>query len=479
MMKRLTLGAAVLLALTGCANLAPDFERPATPVPDQWPALASTPVGQGKALAEVGWQDFFTDDRLKQVITQAVQNNRDLRVAALNIEKARAQYQISSAARFPAINLSGAQTAQRPAEDLSPTGSQDITRQYTLGLGFAGFELDFFNRVGNLKDQALEQYLATEDAQAIARISLIAEVANTWLTLAADQERLRLARATYDSQKKSLALIQRSFDLGVSSALDLNQSRMAVESARADAARYTAIVAQDRNALNLLAGAPVPDALIADALTDVAALTEVPAGVPSESLLRRPDVVQSERLLRAANASIGAARAAFFPRITLTASGGFGSRHLGNLFDDNNGTWTFMPQIVLPIFNAGSNQAALDSARAEQKIRIAQYEKAIPVAFRETADALSVRATVSEQLDAQQALLAAATESFRLSEQRFDKGIDSYLPVLDSQRSQYAAQQGLIAVKLARQSNAVTLYKVFGGGWLEDKKEGGAGNSGS
>ena len=479
MMKRLTLGAAVLLALTGCANLAPDFERPATPVPDQWPALASTPVGQGKALAEVGWQDFFTDDRLKQVITQAVQNNRDLRVAALNIEKARAQYQISSAARFPAINLSGAQTAQRPAEDLSPTGSQDITRQYTLGLGFAGFELDFFNRVGNLKDQALEQYLATEDAQAIARISLIAEVANTWLTLAADQERLRLARATYDSQKKSLALIQRSFDLGVSSALDLNQSRMAVESARADAARYTAIVAQDRNALNLLAGAPVPDALIADALTDVAALTEVPAGVPSESLLRRPDVVQSERLLRAANASIGAARAAFFPRITLTASGGFGSRHLGNLFDDNNGTWTFMPQIVLPIFNAGSNQAALDSARADQKIRIAQYEKAIQAAFRETADALSVRATVSEQLDAQQALLAAATESFRLSEQRFDKGIDSYLPVLDSQRSQYAAQQGLIAVKLARQSNAVTLYKVFGGGWLEDKKEGGAGNSGS
>ena len=474
MMKRLTLGAAVLLALTGCANLAPDFERPATPVPDQWPALASTPVGQGKALAEVGWQDFFTDDRLKQVITQAVQNNRDLRVAALNIEKARAQYQISSAARFPAINLSGAQTAQRPAEDLSPTGSQDITRQYTLGLGFAGFELDFFNRVGNLKDQALEQYLATEDAQAIARISLIAEVANTWLTLAADQERLRLARATYDSQKKSLALIQRSFDLGVSSALDLNQSRMAVESARADAARYTAIVAQDRNALNLLAGAPVPDALIADALTEVAALTEVPAGVPSESLLRRPDVVQSERLLRAANASIGAARAAFFPRITLTASGGFGSRHLGNLFDDNNGTWTFMPQIVLPIFNAGSNQAALDSARADQKIRIAQYEKAIQVAFRETADALSVRATVSEQLDAQQALLAAATESFRLSEQRFDKGIDSYLPVLDSQRSHYAAQQGLIAVKLARQSNAVTLYKVFGGGWLEAKADSGS-----
>ena len=473
MMKRLTLGAAVLLALTGCANLAPDFERPATPVPDQWPALASTPVGQGKALAEVGWQDFFTDDRLKQVITQAVQNNRDLRVAALNIEKARAQYQISSAARFPAINLSGAQTAQRPAEDLSPTGSQDITRQYTLGLGFAGFELDFFNRVGNLKDQALEQYLATEDAQAIARISLIAEVANTWLTLAADQERLRLARATYDSQKKSLALIQRSFDLGVSSALDLNQSRMAVESARADAARYTAIVAQDRNALNLLAGA-VPDALIADALTDVAALTEVPAGVPSESLLRRPDVVQSERLLRAANASIGAARAAFFPRITLTASGGFGSRHLGNLFDDNNGNWTFMPQIVLPIFNAVSNQAALDSARADQKIRIAQYEKAIQVAFRETADALSVRATVSEQLDAQQALLAAATESFRLSEQRFDKGIDSYLPVLDSQRSHYAAQQGLIAVKLARQSNAVTLYKVFGGGWLEAKADSGS-----
>ena len=472
-MKRLTLGATLLVALTGCANLAPDFERPAAPIAAQWPESATAALGQGKPLADVDWQEFFTDTRLKELIAFALQNNRDLRVAALNIEKARAQYQITGAARFPSINLTGSQTAQRPAEDLSPTGSQDIVRQYSLGVGFSGFELDFFGRVGNLKDQALEQYLATEDARRTAQISLVAEVVNTWLALAADQERLQLARATFDSQQKSFALNQRSFDLGVATALDLNQSRMALESARADAARYTASAAQDRNALTLLAGGPIPEALIPTSLTEVAAaLSDVPAGVPSETLLQRPDIVQAERLLRAANAGIGAARAAFFPRITLTASGGFGSRHLANLFDANNDTWTFVPQIVLPIFNAGSNQAALDSARADQKIRIAQYEKAIQSAFRETADALAVRATVSEQLAAQQALVDAASESYRLAEMRFDKGVDSYLSVLDSQRSHYSAQQGLIATRLARQSNAVTLYKVFGGGWQAAETEG-------
>lgn len=467
-MNRTPLGIAVacaISALSGCASLAPDFARPVAPIPENWPASASAVVGEGKALADIGWQEFYADARLKQLVELALNNNRDLRVTALNIEKARAQYQITDATRFPAINATGAQTAQKSADDLAQTGKGAVSRQYSLGLGFSGYELDFFGRVGNLKDQALEQFLATEEAQRSARISLIAEVANAWLTLAADQERLQLAKNTFASQQDSLNLTQRTFAAGVATALDLNQARMALEVARGDVARYTASVAQDRNALGLIVGSPLPEELLPAALTEVAsAIKDIPAGVPSETLLQRPDIIQAERLLRAANASIGAARAAFYPRITLTGSGGMASNHLSSLFDSGNGTWLFMPQIVLPIFNAGSNQANLDSARADQAIRIAQYEKAVQVAFREASDALAVRATVGDQIAALQALAAAAEESYRLSELRFGKGIDSYLPVLDAQRSHYAAQQNLISVKLARQSNAVSLYKVFGGG---------------
>lgn len=467
-MNRTSLGIAVACAigaLSGCANLAPDFARPAAPIPAQWPASATAVVGEGKALADIGWQDFFADARLRQLVELALNNNRDLRVAALNIDKARAQYQISDAARFPAINATGAKSTQRLAAVQSSTGAPMVTRQYTLGLGFSGYELDFFGRVGNLKDQALEQFLATEEARRSAQISLVAEVANAWLTLAADQERLQLARNTFASQQNSLDLTQRTFDAGVATALDLNQARMALEVARGDVARYAAAVAQDRNALGLIVGAPPPDELLPSALTDVAsAITDIPAGIPSETLLQRPDILQAERQLRAANASIGAARAAFYPRIVLTASGGVASKHLSDLFDSGTGTWSFLPQIVLPIFNAGSNQANLDVAQVERDIRVAQYEKAIQSAFRETSDALAVRATVGEQIAALQALAAAAEESFRLSELRFSKGIDSYLPVLDSQRSHYSAQQNLISVKLARQSNIVSLYKVFGGG---------------
>lgn len=466
-MNRTLLGIALSLALSGCANFAPDFLRPAAPIPTEWPASAA-PVGQGRSLAETGWQDFFADARLKQVVDLALHNNRDLRVAVLNIEKARAQYQIGDAARYPAINASAADNVQRLPDVLSAGGKGQVTRQYSVGIGFSGYELDFFGRVANLKDQALEQFLATEEARRSAHISLVAEVANVWLALAADQERLQLASETLTSQQSSLSMTQRSFDVGVSTALDLNQARMAVESAKADVARFTASVAQDRNALNLVVGSTTPDDLLPGKLTEVAsAMNEIPAGVPSETLLQRPDIAQAERLLRAANANIGAARAAFYPRIVLTASGGVASNRLSNLFDGGTGTWSFLPQIVLPIFNAGANQANLDAAKADQKIRIAQYEKAIQGAFRESSDALAVRATVGDQMAAQQALVAAAAESYRLSDLRYRTGVDSYLPVLDSQRSHYAAQQGLITVKQAQQGNVVSLYKVFGGGWQE------------
>jgi len=467
------LGIAVILAvgamsaLSGCANLAPDFMRPAAPIPATWPDSAATAGStDGKALAEIGWQDFFSDPRLKQLVELSLQNNRDLRVAVLNIDKARAQYRISDASRYPAINASGGQTAQQTADDLSQTGKGTLSRQYTAGVGFSSFELDFFGRMTNLKDQALEQFLATEEARRSVHISLVAEVANAWLTLAADEERLQLSRETLASQQDSFTMTQRSHGVGVATALDLNQSRIAFESARADVARYTATVAQDRNALTLLAGTQPPEDLLPKTLTEVAsALADIPAGVPSETLLQRPDVIQAEHLLRAANASIGAARAAFFPRITLTASGGVASNHLSSLFDSGNGTWLFMPQIVIPIFNAGSNQANLDSARADQAIRIAQYEKAIQTAFREASDALVVRSTISEQIDAQTALVTAAKESHRLSDLRYQKGVDSYQPVLDALRTRISAQQSLITAQLARQSNAVNLYKVFGGGW--------------
>lgn len=457
--------AGALSALAGCANLAPDFVRPAAPVAQSWPETGRGVVGEGRALAEIGWQEFFTEPRLKQLVELSLQNNRDLRVAALNIDKARAQYQIADASRYPAINATGGQTAQRSADDLSQTGKGTLTRQYTAGIGFSSFELDFFGRMTNLKDQALEQFLATEEARRSVQISLVAEVANAWLTLAADQERLQLARETLASQRDSYKMTQRSFEAGIATALDFNQSRIAIETARSDVARYTAAVAQDRNALALVVGAQPAETLLADKLSNVAGLRDIPAGVPSETLLKRPDVIQAERLLRAANASIGAARAAFFPRITLTASGGVGSNHLSSLFDSGNGTWLFMPQIVLPIFNAGSNQANLDSARADQAIRIAQYEKAIQTAFRETSDALVVRATIAEQIDAQMALATAARESYRLTDLRYQKGIDSYQPVLDALRTRISAEQALITTQLARQSNAVNLYKVFGGGW--------------
>ena len=471
-MIRKKLGIAALIsalgALTGCANLAPDFVRPAAPVAESWPETGRSVVGEGRALAEIGWQEFFTDARLKQLVELTLQNNRDLRVAALNIDKARAQYQIADANRYPAINASGGQTAQQTADDLSQTGRGPISRQYTAGIGFSSFELDFFGRVGNLKDQALEQFLATEEARRSVQISLVAEVANTWLTLAADQERLQLSRETLASQRDSQTMTQRSFEAGIATALDLNQSRIALEAARSEVARYTAAVAQDKNALTLLVGAQPPEDLLPKTLTEVAAsLADIPAGVPSETLLQRPDVIQAERLLRAANANIGAARAAFFPRITLTASGGVASNNLSNLFDSGNGTWLFVPQIVIPIFNAGSNQANLDSARAEQAIRIASYEKTIQSAFREASDALAVRSTIGEQIDAQKALVTAAKESYRLTDLRYQKGVDSYQPVLEALRTQFSSQQTLITTQLARQSNAVNLYKVFGGGWQE------------
>ena len=464
-MNRLsTLVLALATTVLGACSLIPAFERPAAPVPASFPlTAAAADAAQADAIV---WRDYFADARLRELIALALDNNRDLRVAVLNIERSRAQYGIQRAALFPSIAAGGGQNAQRVPGDLNASGEPVVSRQYSANLGFASYELDFFGRVRSLEEQALQTYLGTEQARRSAQISLIAEVANTWLRRAADQERLALARRTLETRQKSLDLTQRSFDAGAVSALDLHQAETLLQTARADAARTVALVAQDENALALLVGTGVPAERLSDGLDQaVASVAELPAGVPSEVLSRRPDVVQAEYALRAANASIGAARAAFFSSISLTANVGTASASLDGLFASGSRAWSFMPQIRLPIFEAGRLQASLDVAEIQRDINVAQYEKAIQSAFREVADALAERATLAEQLDAQRKLVDAATKSFELSEARYKAGVDSYLGLLEAQRSLYGAEQALIAARLSDASNRVTLYKVLGGGW--------------
>jgi len=453
--------------LCGC-TMAPVYSRPAAPIPSAWPtgpAYGKDGVlVTGLAAIEFPWEAFFHEEGLKKVIRLALANNRDLRITALNIEKARAQYRIQRAGLFPTVNASGDGTRQRLPADLSGLGEAVTNQQYSVSLGFSAWEIDLFGRIRSLKDQALEQYLATEQARRAAGISLVAEVAGAWLTLAADRENLHLARLTLEAQQVSYDLIRRRCEAGASSDLDLRLAQTRVEAARADIARYTGQVALDENALNLLVGSPVSPDLLPGRLADRADFPEIGAGLSSGVLLQRPDILQAENRLKAANANIGAARAAFFPRITLTTVFGTASDQLSGLFKAGSEAWTFSPQIQIPIFDMGSRRAGLKVAQAERDIAVAEYEKAIQVAFREVADALSGRSSMRDQFTAQQALMEATDESHRLSSARYDKGIDSYLTVLDTQRSLYAARQALIVVRLARMTNAVTLYKVLGGG---------------
>jgi multidrug efflux system outer membrane protein len=464
----LCLSVFVLLCLGGC-TMAPGYARPEPPVPAGWP---SGPAYHEQSdnrpdpeVADLPWQTFFVDEQLQKLITLALANNRDLRIAALNIERSRAQYRIQRAELLPRIDATGAGSKQRIPETLSSTDQAETVEQYSVGLGISAYELDLFGRVQSLKDQALEQYLATEQARRTVQISLVAEVATNYLNLAADRERLHLARETLTAQQATHQLIERRFEVGAASELDLRQVQTRLDAARVDVARYTTLVAQDENALNLVVGATVPAELLPRALSEnLAGVQDIAPGMPSEVLLRRPDVLAAENQLKGFNANIGAARANFFPRITLVGSVGVGSDELSGLFTSGSGAWAFAPKIVLPIFDAGSRWAGLKVAEADRDIAVAQYEKTIQTAFREVADALAQRGTIDEQLAAQQSLTDATAASHRLSQARYEKGVDSYLAVLDSQRSLYGAQQGLIATRLTRLLNLVTLYKVLGGG---------------
>jgi outer membrane protein, multidrug efflux system len=464
--NRFIIGAAVLY-LAGCSFI-PHYTRPETPVPAQWPSgpayKADTREAEGEPATVLPWRDFYTDERLQKVVDLALQNNRDLRIATSAIERARAVYQIQRSELFPIVGTAGVVTEQRIPANGSMTGEAYSFQQYSVNLGMTSWELDFFGRIRSLKERSLDQFLATEQAQRSVQISLIADVANLYLIRAADGEGLKLAQSTLEARETTYRMVQKRFDVGASSSLDLRQAETVLHSARVDVARYTRLVAVDENALNLFVGSPVPPELLVGELADIKPLREVTPGLSSNVLLARPDVLQFENLLKAANANIGAARAAFFPRIALTTNVGTTSPELSGLFRAGSGAWLFAPQITLPIFDTGARRANLKVAETDRDIYTAQYEKTIQVAFREMADALAVRGTICEQISAQEALVDAAMDTYRLSNARYMKGIDNYLVVLDAQRSLYAAQQTLITLRLASLSNLVTLHKVLGGG---------------
>jgi multidrug efflux system outer membrane protein len=386
-------------------------------------------------------------------------------VAALNVERTQALYRIQRAELLPSVNAGAVFSKERVPGILSGSGQPKTTELYNVNVGISQWEIDLFGRIRNLSDAALEQYFAVEQARASAQIALVAEVASVYFALAADRENLKLAQSTLETQQETYEMIRRRAEVGASSDLDLRQAQTRADAARVDIARYTSQVALDENALRFLVGSPVPPELLPDALDGVAAPRDFTPGLPSEVRQRRPDILQAEAQLRAAHANIGAARAAFFPRITLTTSIGTTSDQLSGLFKSGSETWSFIPQIVMPIFDART-WAAYDVTKVDREIALAQYEKAIQAGFREVADTLAQRETLGEQLRAQQSLVEASEVSYRLSDARYTRGIDSYLRVLDAQRSLYSAQQGLIAVRLARLANLVTLYKVMGGGAL-------------
>ncbi len=458
--------ALVVTFLSGC-SLMPTYERPDAPVPAGW-QQPDTGDARLPAAADIGWQQYFADARLRELIGLALQNNRDLRVAALNIEAARAQYGVARADQLPTVGAGASMTRSRTAADASPSGRETLGNIYSANLASTGFELDFFGRVRSMSTAALNQYLATQEARDAAQISLIAEVAKAYVAQRTADEAMRISKMALDSREKTYRLAKLRFNAGVISAIDLRQNETLIESAHADYAAQTRLREQAGNALALLIGQPVPANLPpAQPLGKQVAVNALPVGMSSDVLLRRPDIRQSEYQLQAANANIGAARAAFFPRISLTGSFGSVSRELDGLFTGPNMAWSFMPQISLPIFDFGRNQSNLDLAHARKNIAVAQYEKSIQGAFREVADQLAARRTLADQLAAQERGYQAERERLRLVQMRYDNGISSSLDLLDAQRQSYALEQALLLTRQAAMNNRIDLYKVLGGGLVD------------
>ena len=470
------LAAAVATLLSAC-TLEPSYHRPPAPVP----ALQSDPAG-GTAAADIGWREFFPDPQLQQLIALALTNNRDLRVAVLNVQSAQAQYRIQRAQLFPTIDASAVEQVNRiptsVSEAQAPPGvgggtasappSGITVRTYDVGVGFTSYELDLFGRIRSLSHAALQQYFSSGETRRNVQLTLVAEVASAYVTVLTDQTLLDITRDTLKSQEESYALTQKLFSGGTGTELALRQAETTVDTARANLAQYSRQLGQDRDALQLLLGAPIPDGIdFSRGLDRPNVVAELEEGIPSDVLVRRPDVLAAEHQLMAANAQIGAARAAFLPAISLTGDFGTESTQLSGLFKGGSRTWTFSPQISVPIFAGGANVANLQATKLARDTAVAQYEKAIQTAFQEVADALIARSTLDEQLGAQQALVTASEKAYRLSEMRYRGGVDSYLTALVAQISLYSAEQQLQTVRLTRLENLVTLYKALGGGLLE------------
>ena len=480
MNKLSALAVALTLMASGC-TLTPSYQRPEAALPATYPGSPAQLAGQA-AAASVSWQAYFTDARLQVLIGMALRNNRDLRVAALNIEQARATFQVQRAALLPAVSATAAGSRSEPS--LLRTG---VAVSNSISLGISAWEIDLFGRIGSLKDAALAQFLATEEARKAVQISLIGAVANGWLNVLADDELLALTRQTLQTRQESVRLTKLRFDNGVSSEIDFQLANGLLESARATYAQQQRQRLLDENALALLLGQPLPAPAPSSVsitydgsdkftpryersglgMAGFTPMPELPVGLPSDLLARRPDLRQAEQLLLAANANIGAARAAFFPRISLTSSIGSTSTELSGLFGSGSQAWSFAPQLTLPIFDGGRNQANLDASKVQRSIAVALYDKAVQTAFREVADALAGRDTLGEQLRATRAQADAAGVSFKLNELRYRNGIASALDLLDAQRSLFAAQQLAVQVRLLQLQNQVTLYKSLGGGWNE------------
>lgn len=463
--------APLLLALLSGCTLIPAYQRPALPVAAQWPASAGA-AGSGPAASDIGWRDFFPDPALQGLIALSLANNRDLRVAMLNVDQAQAQYRVDRASLFPTVDATGTMEAGRTPANLSSTGMVSNYHEYGLGVGAVSWELDLFGKIRSQAKAAQETYLSDTDTALSTRISLVAQISSEYYTWLADRESLQIAQDTAAAQQQLLQLTQLSLSHGVGTAMDVAQAQTTVNSAQASVEQYTRQVAQDMDELVLLAGAPIPDALLQqmNAVSGLDAspqLPAVPAGLPSDLLERRPDVRAAEHTLLAANANIGAARAAFFPSIDLTANAGKASTALNSLFGAGQGSWLFEPEITLPIFTGGENLANLDIAKIEKRIEIANYEKSIQSAFHDAADALNARGTYVAQVQAEQNLVDANSEYFRLATMRFQSGTDNYLNVLIAENSLLNSRLTLVALKLAAQQNDITLYKALGGGWQE------------
>ncbi|MDM0022821.1 efflux transporter outer membrane subunit [Variovorax saccharolyticus] len=473
--KNGALASAAAIVLVGC-SLQPLYQRPAAPV------AAFYPTGEGYGTArpasaslppasETGWRDILTDKRLQQLVEIALRNNRDLRVAVLNVVKVQAQYRIHRSDMFPQLSVYGQGSKSRTPGTLEQSGKPLVVHSATAGLSVA-WEVDLFGRLQSLTDAAFEQYMASAHARQAAEILLVSQVASQYLATLSSDERLVVTRDTLDAATNALAIVQRRFEVGTASDLDVSQAQTLVEQAKGNEAEQLRLKAQALNALVLLIGEPMPLTLAPSTpLSEQAIRDDVPAGLPSDLLTRRPDILEAEALLRAENADIGAARAAFFPRIALTGSFGLASSTLGGLFDGGSGAWAFVPSLAAPIFDAGSNRANLDVAKVSKDVGIAQYEKAIQTAFREVADGLAARVTFNDQLVAALRLADAQSRRVRIAQVRFETGLDGYLNVLTAQTDLYNAQLALVSVRLSRLESLVDLYRSLGGGWVQDTGE--------